>query len=237
MARLEDTQDHEIRFWNTPNPPDLKNCAVDLVDLPPRCRLRVVDLGQCKTMSFFVANDSTFAVHGHAPTSRLAMDSQTTYDQLDHQVQSTTECLQVVLDGDRVTEFGILVKRDDMPTSQYMMGPGRSFVVSFMLGWLQSMTAMTDRCSWLRKSKVSLCLGRDPKKLTALFGCHKIPNGWFSTLRKIVQCALWDATHGLCINDSNYPKQMYMLENWAKTQCIEQSLWSCTTQTIRQTST
>lgn len=58
------------------------------------------------------------------------MDSQTTFDQVDHQVQAATECLQVTLQGDKMIGFGIMVLRDEMPSSQFMMGPDRCFVVS-----------------------------------------------------------------------------------------------------------
>lgn len=58
------------------------------------------------------------------------MDSQTTYDQVDHQVQAATECLQVALHDDKMIGFGIMVLRDEMPSSQFMMGPDRCFVVS-----------------------------------------------------------------------------------------------------------
>lgn len=130
FARLHRPREELVRFWNTPNPPRLEDCAVDIEDLPARCRLRVVDLRQCDILSFFVGDDCTFAVHGHAPASRLAMDSQTTYDQVDHQVQAATECLQVALHGDKMIGFGIMVLRDEMPSSQFMMGPDRCFVVS-----------------------------------------------------------------------------------------------------------
>lgn len=94
----------DLQLWDTPAPPPLESLQ-NMPEITGTVQFATIDLKKVYGLTFFVANGSTLAVHGH---TRRRPHPDTTFNRLSRQRQRHTAWLHVPFPSkDRLTHFGI----------------------------------------------------------------------------------------------------------------------------------
>ncbi|PTB43012.1 hypothetical protein M441DRAFT_56047 [Trichoderma asperellum CBS 433.97] len=105
LGRLDVPKDSvDLQLWDTPTPPSLESLQ-NMPRITGTTQFASIDLRKANALTFFVANGSTLAVHGH---TRRRSHPETTFDRISRQRQRHAAWIYVPLPSkDRITHFGI----------------------------------------------------------------------------------------------------------------------------------
>lgn len=92
----------KFHIWDIPGPPPLEQSLLDENDLPSLCQLGTIHTSNCTGITFFIASDSTYAVHAHTSSEPSAYS---TFTNLTPGRQDSVAWVYVPIQSD-VMQFG-----------------------------------------------------------------------------------------------------------------------------------